>query len=434
VIAELALLLTLQADPRIDSVERLAGNVNRPLLWSPLKVTVASAAGFKGDVVARSGFGLSVAREVTISPGTQMTVLLPALDPTEVGAGKTTFKMPGDFVRPDYVVLVDARLPYAADLASTEKVLVQKISSEDLEKTLSRGLLEAADLILLKEPKAWGVVAPTRPDAEKAIAALTERPATLEAVDRAVWPLAPGEGWVPVKKSMTRYFATLYAFAAYVALAVIARRFPRFGLACVAAVAGTGVAAYGLFPRQQLWSLERSVEVVPPSGEAAEHCVWFLQSASEVTTSIQFPRLVKPLFPSMAGTEDSFTLRLQDRGCAVVDLKIGPGRPACFGGVEYRPPTMSTMEKLSRPLSEAVVARGGRLRILGNLLAGADVPGSVGEEGRAPHDAEFEAWKRFLGRDGLFGVQSGSWKATEVGSPDLVEAEERPRIYIQRFK
>jgi len=434
VIAALALLLSLQADPRIDSVERLAGNVNRPLLWTPLKVTLTSPSGFKGDVVARSGFGFSVAREVTIPAGTQATVLLPALDPTEISAGKTTFKMPADLVRPDFIVLVDARLPYAAELASTEKVLVQKISFEDLDKTLARGLLEAADLILLKEPKAGGVVAPTRPDADKAMAALTERPASLEAVDRAVWPLAPGEGWVPIKKKWTLFLATLYAFAAFVALAVVARRFPKFGLACVAGVAGAGIAAYALFPRHQLWCVERGVEVVPLSGDAAEHRVWFLQAASGVTTSIQFPRLVKPLFPSMAGTEDPFTIRVQDRGCAVVELKVGPGRPACFGGVEYRPATMTATEKLSRPLKEAVLARGGRLKILGDLAAGADVPRSVEEEGRAPRDAEFEAWKRFLGGDGLFGVQSGETKATDVGSPELVEAEEKPRVFIQRFK
>src|SRR5581483_1903269 len=138
---------------------------------------------------------------------------------------------PRDFVRPDRVVLVDSRRPYASDLVSTPQVLYQKISPEDYEATWRRGLLEAGeqDLNLLE------VV--TREDLEKRVALIRESPEAIEAVDRSLWLLAPHDGWMPSKKSWALYFAVVYAFAAFMALAVLARRFPKFGLACVAGVA-----------------------------------------------------------------------------------------------------------------------------------------------------------------------------------------------------
>jgi hypothetical protein len=434
-IAALALLLALQGDPRIEKVERLVGNVNRPLLWTPLKVTLTSASDFSGDVVARSGFGFSVARGVKIKAGGSEVVLLPAIDPAEVAAGKSTYRMPRAFVRPDLIVLVDARLPYAGDLVTTEKILYQRIAPEDLEKTMSRGLLEAADLILVREPMGTGIVAATREEAEKAVAAAREHPPALEVVDRAIWPLAPQQSWVPTKKDWALYFVTVYAFAAFVALAVLAKRFPRFGLASVAGVAVLGIAGYWVFPRSQMWIVGQAVEVVPPAGEAREHRLWFLQSALEVTAAeINFPRLVKPVFASMAGTDDSFTIRVGEKGCAVEGLRLLPGRPACFGGAEPGAASLRLTDRVTRPLNGAVLASGARMRFIGDLPAGAAVPADVGE-GSVPPGTSFDAWKRFVGSDGLFGIVGRDERAAaHVKSSDLVDEHERPAIFIQRFK
>ncbi len=404
----LALLLALQSGPQIEKVERVVGNVNRPLLWTPLKVTLTSATDFSGDIVARSRFGFSVARAVTLKAGNHESILLPALDPDEIVAGKATFKMPKDFVRPDRLVLVDARLPYAGDLVSTNQVLYQRISAEDLEKTLPRGLLEAADLVLVKEGP--GTVAATREEAERALGALKEHAPSLEAVDGPLWTHAPPSGWVPAKRSWTLFFATMYVFAAFVALAVIAKRFPKFGLACAGAVALLGVVGYWQFPRGQAWVVGQAVTVAPPAGAALEHRTWFVHSAAEIpAATLEFPRLVKPIFPTMGGTDDPFTLRVNDRGCSVEGLVLRPGRPACFGGVE----SVAATEPPGTP-AQTVLVKGGE------------------PEGPAAGGDPFKMWKRFVGRDGRFSVAGGSDRpAGRVKSSDLADEHERPPIFIR---
>jgi len=410
VIAALALLLMAQADPQIEKVERLI-NVNRPLLWMPLKVTLTSASGFSGDVLVTSRFGFSIARGVSLKAGGREQILLPSLGPEEVVAGKTRVKVPGDVVRPEQIIVVDARLPYAGELVSTEKILYQKISAEDLQKTLPRGLLEAADLILVKEGP--GTIAPTRADAEKAVASLTEPPAALEAVDRAIWTDAPQSGWVPAKRTWTVFFATTYAFAAFVALAVLAKRFPKFGLACVGGVALLGLAGYRAFPRGQLWVVGQAVVVAPPAGAGQEHRVWFLHAATEIPAAkVDFPRLVKPIFPVTGGTDDPFVLRVEDRGGSIEGLKLPPGRPACFGGGEVHPEP-----KEPEGQTGAVTVRDGEV------------------QGTGPLGSEFKAWKRFVGRDGRFAMAGRTDRAAGlVQSADLADEHERPPIFIRKLR
>lgn len=424
-IAALVVALALQADPLIEKVERLAGDVNRPLLWTPLKITVSSAAGFDGDLVVRSEFGFETARKVQLAPGGRAVVLLPAIDPKEVAAGKSVEKLSRDFHRPDRIVLVDTRLAYAADLSSTPQTLYQKISPEDLEAARPRGLLEAADLILTG--------ALSREDAEKAVAALGEPPAQIEAVDRALWPLAPGEGWVPAKKSWALFFAVLYAFAAFIALTVVARRFPKFGLASIGAVAALGVvAAAWLFPRQQLWVVSDSVEEIS-TAQCRTDRIWFLGSPVDLETSVVFPTLVKPIFPSSAGTDDPFTLRIDDRGCRVERLKLGPTHSACFGTTEpVASPKLGPGPAV--PLSGAVLVRDGRARYLGDLAAGAELPSGTEGTDPAHRSPEFDAWSRFVGRNGLFGRRvEGATPTQDVSSPDLADERERTRSIIRRF-
>lgn len=434
-IAALALLLALQDAPRIEKVEPLVGNVRRPLLWTPLKVTLTSASDFSGDLVARSDFGFSVARSVNLKAGGRDVVLLPALNPVELRVGKESFKIPDRVLRPDKIVIVDSRLPYAGDLVSTEALLYQIVSGEDLAKTLPRGLLEAAALVLVKEPMDGGVVAATREEAEKAVAAAIGPLPAFEAADRALWPLAPRQRWVPAKKTWAIYFATLYAFASFVALTVVAKRFPKFGLASLAGLALLGIGGYGVFPLSQMWVVGQGAEVVFPTGQARDQRLWFVQSALEIAeTRIEFPRLVKPVFPTAGGAETPFRIRVEERGCVVEGLRLEAGRAVCFGGGEPRAATVRLADKTVQPLKGVVLVRGGRVRFLGDLAAGAAIPVEAAEGG-IPPGADFDAWKRFVGNDGLFGIQAGEERpAGSLHSPDLVDEQERPAVFIQRFQ
>jgi hypothetical protein len=235
---------------------------------------------------------------------------------------------------------------------------------------------------------------------------------------------------VPTKKNWALYFATVYAFAAFVALTVVAKRFPRFGLVAVSGVAVLGIAGYAAFPRSQMWIVSQAAEVVASGGETREHRLWFVQSALEMTASrLEFPRLVKPVFATTGGTDDPFTLRVDERGCSVEGLKLLPGRAVCFGGEEGQPPAVRATE-----LRSAVLVRGGRVRLLGDLPAGAPVPVDV-PEGGIPPGVRFDAWKRFVGSDGLFGVHPGAERpAATVKSSDLADERDRPRVFILRFK
>jgi hypothetical protein len=434
-IAAWALLLALQADPVIEKVEPIVGNVRRPMLWTPVRVTMSSASDFTGDVVAQSGFGFSVVRQVTIKAGGRDVVLLPAIDPLEIRVGQKSVRPPQNVLRPDLIVMVESTLPYAGELVSTEKILYQKISPEEIDRLLPRGLLEASDVILALKPRVGATTAPTREEAGRAVAGIMEHPPSLEAVDRAVWPLAPRDTWVPTKKSWALYFATVYAFAAFVALAVVAKRFPKFGLVAVVGVAVLGIVGYSAFPRSQMWIVGQEVQVASPAKQALTHRVWFLQSALEIAVDrIEFPRLVKPIFPTAGGADDPFTLRVDEVGSSVEGLRLHPGNAACFGGVWADIGTMDLTETVSQPLRSAVVVRSGRARFLGELPANAPIPKEV-EAGGIPPGAEFDAFKRFVGGDGLFGISRGrEVPFASVKSSDLADERDRPGVVIQRFK
>ena len=274
----LALLAALlaQADPRIEAVERLLGNANRPYLWAPLAVTLSSASGFDGDVVAQSSLGVRLVRRFRIAPGGKERLLLPAIDPQKVTAGASTFLLTGPLRSPDLVVLVDARLPYAGELVSDDKVLYVTIGIPDLEGLLALGVVDACDLVLLKDAsglslgslRAWSV-APLRGDAEKAIGQLGKPGEPVKLVDLDLWALAPEGGWVPAKRDLTILLAVLYALASFGVLAVVGWRFSKWTGMSVGVLAGLGVAAFLIFfPRQQLWISESSCEIVPAVGDA----------------------------------------------------------------------------------------------------------------------------------------------------------------------
>ncbi len=446
--AILSAILLLQADPQIEKIERLAGGIRRPLLWSPLAVTVSSAAGFRGDLTARSALGFSVARRVEVAPGGRRRVILPAVDPVEVAAGGTRLSTPPERSGAEILVGVDSRLSCAEELTSTDRVLYRKIEAGDLAELLEGGLLEAFDLLLLAGSEglplgAYGTVGTwvavrTREEAEAAVAALEDPGPRFEAVDvepQRLWELAPRGGWVPAKKTQALFFSVVYAFAAFVGLAAAARRGAR---AVMVAEAGVAVLFAGLFflvfPRGQLWVVEYSCEVVPAEGEAAEWRVWFAGAGAEARTEVIFPRLVKPVFPTSAGAEEPFTVRPEGKGCRVEGLKVPAGKAFCFVAGGGRTPSMRAGEALPAPLYRAAVVREGRVLSAGDLPAGAPVPPEG--EGDAPRDPEVAALAaRFLSDGCVLGrLDPGERPARDVASPDLADARVRPRIIVMKPK
>jgi hypothetical protein len=438
-VASLLVLLALQSDPTIERVERLAGPVQRPLRWAPLAVELHAPAAWSGDVVARSGFGFSFARRVSLAAGARQRVLLPSLDPQTVEAGKSSARVPRPSVRADKVVGVDSRLPYASELVAREGVLFVLLPAEDLRPLLAQGLLDALDVILVAEPAGPGpsVVAADRDAAERAIAALGRPPERIEAVDVGAWALAPEGGWVPAKRTAALYFAAVYGLAGFAALVTLARRSARWAAGTVAGLAVLGGTGYvALFPRGQLWVQESSCEVVPPAGDARVWRLWFVGAATDLTTSIELPSLAKPVFSQSAGAEEPFTIRVDEgAGCRVEDLHLPSGRAACFASVESRPPSQRASQRIVAPIYRASVLIENRNRDVGDLLPGTSVPREVPEDGPAPLDPEFQVFRRFIATDAVFGrLDASDGPAQGVRSPDLTDPRARPRYYVERFR
>jgi hypothetical protein len=429
-------VLLLQADPSIDAVELLAGEARRPLLWTPLKVTLSSKAGFRGDLVARSRFGFSVAKAVEVPANGAVRVIFPVLDAESVEAGPSRTPVPRARAAPDVVVAVDARLPFAGELTSTDRVLYAKLGLEDLRALLSSGLLEAADLVLLAESAGLdlggpcaGVVVKTREEAERTAAAAGTA-ARLEARDPAAWRLRPEGGWAPAKRSRAGLLAGLYGFAGFAALTLAARRGARaLGIALGALVAGGLAAVAVLLPRGQLGVEEHAVEIQRRDGTATEWRLWFATSAQRGPTKLSLPRLAKPVFPEFEGTDRPFTLRVEATGCAVEGLDLGPGRAAAFAA----PGSRAASPPATR-LRDAWARRGGRLRRLGDVELGAAAPAEIGTPEAEPKDGAYAAWKRFLEGDVVFGRTGGGEPAEEVGSPDLADARRGERFVIRRLE
>ena len=447
-LAILAALLA-QSDPRIESVEHLLGKVRRPYFWTPLAVTVRSVAGFEGDLVAQSSMGIRVVRKIRVAAGGSERVLLPAIDPQKIIAGGASIELSKDLKSPDFAVLVDARLPYSSGLPSSDTINYQRIEVGDLKELLAQGILDACDLVLVKDAsglslgsvRAWAA-APSESDARKAIGERLKPGEPVSLIERRpnpvddLWSLAPEGGWVPVKKDRAVLFAALYAFAVFAALVFVGRRRPWWSLASVAGVAALGVVSFLLFfPRRHLWIAERSCEIVPPEGDSMVVRLWFAGAATELAPAIEFPSVVKPIYQKPADAEEPLTIRLREHGCLVEGFALSPSRSLCFGSVEGRAPTMRLGRSVERPLYRAGVKIGGRARSVGDLPAGGAVPREAVEGPSDVRLAPVRPWLRFLEGDGIFGyLERGARAAEDVGSPDLADGRRGPLFFIQRFK
>jgi hypothetical protein len=433
------LALLGQADPVIERVDRLAGPVVRPLRWAPLAVELHARAAWSGDVVARSGLGFSFARRVTLAAGARERILLPAIDPQTVEAGASVFRLPRPGLRPERVVGVETRLPFASELVSGEGVTYAPLRPEEMRTLLALGSLDGFDLLLLAAPAAPPVpvaVPASAEEARRAVAALAGPSERIEAVDLAAWSLAPPGGWVPAKRAAAVFFAAVYGLAGFVALVTVARRSARWAAGTVAGLALLGAGSYAaLFPRGQLWVQESSCEVVPLEGEARIWRIWFAGAATDLRTSIEFPRLVKPVFPSSSGAEEPFVVRVGDAGgCRVEGLHLPAGRAAAFAAVESRPPTMRPSDRASASLFRASILLGNRNRELGDLRPGDPIPRAVEEDGPAPRGPDVQAFRRFLVPDCLFGwLDREDRPADDVRSADLADPRSRARFFIGRI-
>jgi hypothetical protein len=431
------------SDLRIESIERLVGGAHRPYLWAPIAVTVSSGSGFEGDLVVESSLGLRIVRRIHVPANGRDRLVLPALDPKKVVAGGVTALVPQAVKSPDVVVLVDAQLPYASELASDDRVLYQTIDRADLERLLSQGLVDACDLVLvgnasglsLGSARAWAV-APSRADADRA---LSRKPGSVEPVrwvDLELWGLAPEGDWVPAKKDRALLFAALYALAGFASLVFLGRRHPKWAAAVIAAVAALGTGAFLIFfPRQHLWISENGCEVVPAEGDALRMRLWFAGAGTELSPTIDFPRVVKPVFARVSHAEEPMTIRLHERGCTVEGFSLPSGRRVCFSGVEGRAPTMRATERVARPLLGASMRRGGTERRLGDLPAGSEIPKEAGGGTSAPREGGEAPWLRFADGDALWGwLDRETRPAEDVGSADLADGRRRPTFFIQRFR
>jgi hypothetical protein len=443
VIPAVLLAVLLQSDPVIEKVERIAGPVQRPLRWAPLAVELHAPAGaWSGDVLVRSGFGFSTARRVELAAGGRARVVLPALDPQAVEAGKSSRRVPRASARADRVVGVEAGLPYAVELASDAAVHYVPIAREDLKALLAQGLLDAFDLVLAADAAGLAgtteiVAAPTREAAERALALRTRPADRIEAVDAAAWSLAPEEGWVPAKRRMALFFAAVYGLAGFAALVTLARRSARWAAGATAALAILGAGAYGVcFPRGQLWVRESACEAVPLEGEARISRLWFVGAAAELRTSIEFPRVVKPVFPRSVGAEQPFVLRVgEGPGSRVEELPLPAGGTACFAALEAAAPSMRPAERVPLPLYRASILLANRNRELGDLRPGDALPSSVAEDAPAPRDPAFQAFRRFVATDCVFGwLEREERPADAERSPDLADARAHPRFFVGRLR
>lgn len=443
-----AVLAQAGEDPRIESVERLTGPAERPRLWCPLRITLSSARGFRGDLSVSGTYGVTVARAVEVAAGGRGAFLLPALDPLEVAAGETRQRVVQRGVVAEHLIGVDERLPYADALASGGGRVFRKLSREAFEELLPGGALEAFDALLLADAAglplagfettgAWAV-APAREGAEAFLAGLPPARPRVGAHDDRLAQLAPEGGWVPAKKNFLLFFVTVYVFAGFAALIGIGLRRPRAGVAVAGGTALAFMAIYAFaFPSGHLWITEYACEVASADGRAAEWRVWFVRAGADRTVDLRFSRLVKPVFPAARGADVPFTIRAGGKGSIVEGLKLAPGSVACFAGVEERAaPSLRALPSLSAPLYRASVLLENRNRFLGDLPAGATLPERVGEDEPAPREPDFTLFaSRFVAGDSLFGwLARGEGPARDVHSPDVADQREKPRFFLQRLK
>jgi hypothetical protein len=249
-----------------------------------------------------------------------------------------------------------------------------------------------------------------------------ERPAApgprVEARDAPAWGLRPDGGWVPAKRGRAALFAGFYGFVGFVALAFAGRLGGRAPAVAVAALVILGALGAGtLIPRGQLFVEERAVELARPDGTATEWRLWFAVSPSSDPVTIEFPRLARPVFAGFEGTDRPFTLRVEERGCRVEGLELGPGRAAAFVASRGRPATAP-----STPLRDGWERKGSAFRPL---------DGSAGLS--EPKDAEFRAWGRFLQGDAIFGRLGAPEAVDDVASPQLADARRTARYVIRRL-
>jgi hypothetical protein len=443
--ALLGLLLLLQPDPQIEKIERLVGNVNRRYLWAPLSVTLSSRSGWKGDLLAHSSMGFDVARSVEVPPSGRISVLLPAVDPEEVSAGAgVRERLSRELSTPDFVVGVDARLPFAAELASSDRVYFQKLELETLRKLLPLGLLEAFDLLLLADSSglstgaagAWRVV-PTRGEAEEAVRVLLRRAVQVELVDDKIWELGPQSGGAPAKKNWLVLWAVLYAFCSFGSLVGLGRWRARTIPGAALTLGGVFALLYfAFFPRGPLFILEHRAELIPAVGESREWRIWFVESDADLSTQIDFPSPVKPVLPTAYPPDRPFTIRMGERGCRVEGLALRAGVPVCFAASGGRAPSMHGVPRLSAPLYGAWLRRGEVLERTGDLAAGTDVAAlGHGSRPTQPLGTEAEVLGRLAPGDVVMGwAELKDSPAEDVASRDLAQARRRPRWILGCLK
>lgn len=399
----LALCLSLLQDPRIERVEFAAGDVHRPLRWAPMWVTVSSESGFVGALEADSDYNIVTAVPLKLAPGGRASVLLPALEPEHVKAGTSKVAVKRERARAERAIVV------AESMEAPAGVHVSVRSLEVIEelKRSPESLSEAADRVEQRAPTD--------------LAGVKVLPVP-EAVDPGLWSLAPEAGWSGSVRSGLVYLALIGAALAMGVFAIrsVPWRRRAAGAACAAAL-GLGV---WLVPGGALSLEVRSVRIEP---DRVEIQYWFLRAGIGGVYDAQFPKLVKPVFPTAGGARAPFRLTYDGGRTNVTGLVLEAGQSMAFGTWE------SAAGASGNPMRDVIRVKGGVARATGPCLQPWDRAWASAAPGPEAPSREYEAFKDRVGKDGLFGIVEGEvWGGGGVRARGLGEVRKLDRILIWR--
>ncbi|MBI2900738.1 MAG: hypothetical protein HYY17_11190 [Planctomycetes bacterium] len=424
------IVLLMQEAPVIERAELLTGGAFRPGHWTPLEVRVRGAEALAGELVVRTDAGIAVVKAVEAGlgrPDPVVPVLALAIDaPLEVL-----------FRRDGQILARYRRRSLGRGLYQSDRLILARGTPPD-ERTVLFDLkgaelewLEGVDAVVGTAPEGYaamgGIVAADLPDALRGIEARGKfETRWFEPVDAPLCRLAPQEPWVESKRRATLWFVGIYLAAGVAALSLLARR-ARWAWVAVLALSAAGVAAFfALFPRGTVAISRRSCEI--PS---ARLDVYFVRRTKPGACDVEFPGLVKPVYPSFqAATLDRAELHVGKGTSRIAGLSLAADEWRLFTCVAPAPTVPVEIAPdgatLARRLFDAGVVDGSRVTRLGD---GGGPPAGAAE----PEDATYRYFRRKLMRTPRFAygwTSRSSRAASGVATPDLAELRELPGLVL----
>lgn len=348
-------LVALQDRPGIQDVRTITGNYARSGCWLPLKVRVAGAAGFEGEVTASADAGFRVTRPFQLTASGTVDLIVPVvllakdakIEVTLRGAAaevdRKTFPGTLTFLDRDRLVLVDPRHPEFESLKlqaltlpgpAGAQIRFAESDPSDWNEAADMGAFEAVDGVVASDEKAveltmhvWrtlGGAIMTQPRREL-FEKLAEPCARFPAVDAAVSRFTVSEEWIPRKRDATLLFVVIYGFGFFVAVYVTWSRKggPRLLLAAAVGMAVLFAGAYSaFFPKGNVavraW---QGIVAAPESPVAISICALW---GSGRVDDVEFGRIVKPVHATVReSTRRDLELRWVEGHWAVRGAGVG---------------------------------------------------------------------------------------------------------------